>query len=264
MSEETTTVDAVKKEKVPSSHLTLSIVTLFVSLIVPLRLFLVPFSIVALYFSIKTRRLIKKDAEGNFEQAKKYSKRALVTALCVLIFVILFTVVLIILGAQGPVKHELNSLYRRNMMTNLYARLDAYQSKFGTYPNDGEGVRALYPLYKEGFISRKELESILQPPGVEFDKFSEKPTEQEFDAFHIGWSYNANARPGSEDPLIGYQGIKDGKLHLLTTNRSIMPLSERDAFIILANGRQLRLPTKVRTGELLIPEYKISLDCLKD
>jgi hypothetical protein len=263
MAEETTT--QVKK---PKTHLNWAVSAIICSFIFGrpaiVLLFFLILSFIALYYALKTRNLNKSSDPESAELAVKTSKKALVLGVLINVVLLLVFIALVVIGAREPVRQELNALYRRNMMTNLYARLEAYQSKFGTYPNDGEGVRALYPLYKEGFISRKELESILQPPGVEFDKFSEKPTEQEFDAFHIGWSYNANARPGSEDPLIGYQGIKDGKLHLLTTNRSIMPLSERDAFIILANGRQLRLPTKVRTGELLVPDYKISLDCLKD
>ncbi|MBR5624334.1 MAG: CD225/dispanin family protein [Fibrobacter sp.] len=264
MSEENTTADAVKKEKIPSPHFALTIVTLIICLFFPLRIVFVPLAILALYFSIKTNALTKKSEDDAIEKARKYSKRALVTALLVLIFTIVIFLALVIIGAQGPVKQELDKLYRRNMMTNLYARLDAYQSKFGAYPSGGEGVRALYPLYKEGLISRGELESVLQPPGGDFDQFSADPTEKEFDAYHIGWSYNSKARPGSEDPLIGFQGIKDGKLHLMSTDRAIMPLSKREALIILANGKLIWLSSVVRTGELLLPYDGINLKLLKD
>ena len=260
MSEENTTFEAESKEKTISS--TLSIVALVICLLVPARLFLSIFAILALYFSIKTKNLLK-EGEASLEKARKNSKRALVLALTSLVLFIAATIGFIALGAAEPIKYELGKLSRRQMLTNLYARLDAYQSKFGYYPNEGEGVQALYPLYKEGFISRRELEGIFQPPSGEFRKFSEYPKQDEFDAYHIGWSYNAKARPKSEDPLISYQGVNDGTLHFLSNNPSVMPLARKDVIVVFANGKIEYVGVIQRTGQLL-SDFNIDWSLLKD
>ena len=262
MSEENTTFEAESKEKTISSHLTLSIVALVICLLVPGRFLLSIFTILALYFSIKTKKLLK-EGEASLEKARKNSKRALVLALTPLVLLIVAFIVLVALVAAEPVKYELGKLSRRQMLTNLYARLDAYQSKFGYYPNEGEGVQALYPLYKEGFISRRELEGIFQPPSGEFRKFSEYPKQDEFDAYHIGWSYNAKARPKSEDPLISYQGVNDGTLHFLSDNPSVMPLARKDVMVVFANGKIEYVDVIQRTGQLL-SDFNIDWSLLKD
>ena len=270
MSEENTNQTVENTSKQPSPHLGLSI-TVVVWFGLLALLFRNPISFIfllaalwTLYYSIKTKKMIKQ--EDN-EKAQKYSKYAKRSALALLIF---FIVGILLVGGMmfigmKLVNEENNGRLRKALLQSLYERLDDYKNKYGAYPGSGtvEGVKALYPLYKEGYILRSDLEKILQPPGGEFEKFSDDPSPKEFDAKHIGWSFNSKARPGSNDPLLSYQGVKAGKYDYNTTDKGTKPLAKADTFVILANGTIMEASVSVNTGTLFTDE-DIDWSLLKD
>ncbi|MBO7435042.1 CD225/dispanin family protein [bacterium] len=270
MSEETTTQATETAPKPPSPHMGLSITVVVVfgllALILrnPILLIFLLAAFGALYYSLKTKKMIK---QGDDEKAKKYSKYAKRSAWALLIFVIIiggFVGSMIFVGMK-IVKSENEGRVREAAIKSLYERLDAYQQKYGAYPGSGtvEGVKALYPLYKEGYILRSDLEKVLQPPGGEYEKFSDDPSPKEFDANHIGWSFNAKARPGSDDPLLSYQGVKTGKYDYKCTDKGTKPLTKMDTFVVLANGTFMEASISINTGDLFL-DTDIDWSLLKD
>lgn len=163
-------------------------------------------------------------------------------------------------GAQGPVKELVAQLQRKSMLRDMYVQLQTYQTDFGSFPSvqpnatryeQGGGVRDLYPLSSTGRMGDKELNTMLHPPGGQFDKFSKEPRIDEFDKNHIGWSYNSCARIDSEDPLMADQGVSSGSLRLQSQDRGIKPISKKGAMVLLANGTIEFVPANPRTGKLL-------------
>ncbi|MBR5902342.1 hypothetical protein IKZ40_08375 [bacterium] len=95
-------------------------------------------------------------------------------------------------------------------LRNLYVHLKTYCNEYGSYPStagkdrysSGSAASDLNLLSELGFAQEEEIDAGL-------------------------WSYNANALPDSEDPLVSEKGVKEGR-------------AERPIFLLRANGEILK------------------------
>ena len=146
-------------------------------------------------------------ARGASEE-KEASKGCFIAAfVCTLIFPLFVILPFIGLVVQDYVKEELPKIKCRSQLRNMYYLLDDYQREHGAYPmldpdGDDYGVRDLYLLFENNKKRHPKLEVLLQPPGRKYEAFSKELSIDDFNTNHIGWAYNAKARPGTDDPLL--------------------------------------------------------------
>lgn len=146
-------------------------------------------------------------ARGASEE-KEASKGCFIAAfVCTLLFPLFIVLPFIGLVVHDYVKDELPKIKCRSQLRNMYYLLDDYQREHGAYPildpdGDDYGVRDLYLLFENNKKRHPKLEVLLQPPGRKYEAFSKELSIDDFNTNHIGWAYNAKARPGTEDPLL--------------------------------------------------------------
>jgi len=146
-------------------------------------------------------------ARGASEE-KEASKGCFIAAfVCTLLFPLFIVLPFIGLVVHDYVKDELPKIKCRSQLRNMYYLLDDYQREHGAYPildpdGDDYGVRDLYLLFENNKKRHPKLEVLLQPPGRKYEAFSKELSIDDFNTNHIGWAYNAKARPGTDDPLL--------------------------------------------------------------
>ncbi|MBO7542296.1 hypothetical protein J6T93_00085, partial [bacterium] len=93
-----------------------------------------------------------------------------------------------------------------------------------------------------------KLEVLLQPPGRKYEAFSKELSIDDFNTNHIGWAYNAKARPGTDDPLLVEGGFwKRGGWGMRSYfSDKFLNLEEFERariyeIVLLANGRRVYL-----------------------
>ncbi|MBO7542938.1 DUF805 domain-containing protein, partial [bacterium] len=140
-------------------------------------------------------------ARGASEK-KEASKGCFIAAfVCTLLFPLFIVLPFIGLVVHDYVKDELPKIKCRSQLRNMYYLLDDYQREHGAYPildpdGDDYGVRDLYLLFDNNKKRHPKLEVLLQPPGRKYEAFSKELSIDDFNTNHIGWAYNAKARPG--------------------------------------------------------------------
>ena len=79
---------------------------------------------------------------------------------------------------------------------------------------------------------------LLQPPGRKYEAFSKELSIDDFNTNHIGWAYNAKARPGTKDPLLSGGGVSHGRLfgHGKRMEGVYVLLADGDIVYVRANG----------------------------
>ena len=195
-------------------------------------------------------------ARGASEE-KEASKGCFIAAfVCTLIFPLFIVLPFIGLVVHDYVKDELPKIKCRSQLKRMYYLLDDYQREHGVYPildpdGDDYGVRDLYLLFENNKKRHPKLEVLLQPPGRKYEAFSKELSIDDFNTNHIGWAYNAKARPGTDDPLLVEGGFwKRGDLSFLYVSgdphwsSSHLNFEERDMYrsyeiVLLANGRRV-------------------------
>lgn len=146
-------------------------------------------------------------ARGASEE-KEASKGCFIAAfVCTLLFPLFIVLPFIGLVVHDYVKDELPKIKSRSQLKRMYYLLDDYQREHGAYPildpdGDEYGVRDLYLLFENNKKRHPKLEALLQPPGRKYETFSKELSIDDFNTNHIGWAYNAKARPGTDDPLL--------------------------------------------------------------
>lgn len=195
-------------------------------------------------------------ARGASEE-KEASKGCFIAAfVCTLLFPLFIVLPFIGLVVHDYVKDELPKIKCRSQLRNMYYLLDDYQREHGAYPildpdGDDYGVRDLYLLFENNKKRHPKLEVLLQPPGRKYEAFSKELSIDDFNTNHIGWAYNAKARPGTDDPLLVEGGFwKRGDVSFLYVSgdphwsSSHLNFEERDMYrsyeiVLLANGRRV-------------------------
>ena len=199
-------------------------------------------------------------ARGASEE-KEASKGCFIAAfVCTLIFPLFIVLPFIGLVVHDYVKDELPKIKSRSQLKRMYYLLDDYQREHGAYPildpnGDDYGVRDLYLLFENNKKRHPRLEVLLQPPGRKYEAFSKELSIDDFNTNHIGWAYNAKARPGTDDPLLAEGGFwKMGRSwHLRSDHLSQLDGSPsgrlgylvcsgyKYEIVLLANGRRVYL-----------------------
>ena len=129
-----------------------------------------------------------------------------------------------------------------------------------------DGVRGLYPLYSSGVIKAEHLNRLLHPKGAKLLDFSENPTIDEFDKYHIGYAYNSTAKAHDPDnpPILSHQGVSDGVLNYKTKDKGTKPILKKGAMVILANGEIKLIPAdkkgRLSTNEISTEMWKKLVD----
>lgn len=172
-----------------------------------------------------------------WKSRKKVAKRPGIAAIVINALVIL----LLVFNGYVHTRTEVNAMMARNNLKQMYLLLSIYQVDYGRYPSlqsnmtaslRSGGVKDLYLLWKSG-VMKKEALKLLQPPGIAMLPFSVKPTIQEFDKLHIGYSYNSTAKPddSSNSPLMAERGVSDGRL-----DGSEKPVFKDGAQVLFSDG----------------------------
>ncbi len=188
-------------------------------------------------------------ARGASEE-KEASKGCFIAAfVCTLIFPLFIVLPFIGLVVHDYVKDELPKIKCRSQLRNMYYLLDDYQREHGAYPildpdGDDYGVRDLYLLFENNKKRHPKLEVLLQPPGRKYEAFSKELSIDDFNTNHIGWAYNAKARPGTDDPLLvegGFwrRGSWRFKSYHLEMHLEEFKRSRIYEIVLLANGRRV-------------------------
>lgn len=188
-------------------------------------------------------------ARGASEE-KEASKGCFIAAfVCTLLFPLFIVLPFIGLVVHDYVKDELPKIKSRSQLKRMYYLLDDYQREHGAYPildpdGDDYGVRDLYLLFKNNKKRHPKLEVLLQPPGRKYEAFSKELSIDDFNTNHIGWAYNAKARPGTDDPLLVEGGFwKRGswrfKSYHLEMHLEEFKRSRIYEIVLLANGRRV-------------------------
>ena len=127
-------------------------------------------------------------------------------------------------------------------LKQLHMLLMMYSQDYDSYPKvtpeGGNGVRDFYPLYATGLLEKRNLK-LLQPPGTKLKRFSDNPTIDEFDKYHIGFSYNSTT-PYDETntiPLLADQGVSSGSLQLETNDNGLKARGKNGAVVLFDSGR---------------------------
>ena len=164
---------------------------------------------------------------------------------------------------RGPRKMILVDLHKMFMMYELQCE----QGYPTTIPDKdryekSDGVRGLYPLYSSGVIKAEHLNRLLHPKGAKLLDFSDNPTIDEFDKYHIGYAYNSTAKTNSPAniPILSHQGVSDGVLNYKTKDKGTKPIRKKGALVLFANGEVKFIPAD-RKGKLSTNE--ISAEMLK-
>ena len=190
-------------------------------------------------------------ARGASEE-KEASKGCFIAAfVCTLLFPLFIVLPFIGLVVHDYVKDELPKIKCRSQLRNMYYLLDDYQREHGAYPildpdGDDYGVRDLYLLFENNKKRHPKLEVLLQPPGRKYEAFSKELSIDDFNTNHIGWAYNAKARPGTEDPLLVEGGFWRRGSWCIKSYHLEMHLEEFERsriyeIVLLANGRRVYL-----------------------
>ncbi|MBR4820245.1 DUF805 domain-containing protein [bacterium] len=201
-------------------------------------------------------------ARGASEE-KEASKGCFIAAfVCTLLFPLFIVLPFIGLVVHDYVKDELPKIKCRSQLRNMYYLLDDYQREHGAYPildpdGDDYGVRDLYLLFENNKKRHPKLEVLLQPPGRKYEAFSKELSIDDFNTNHIGWAYNAKARPGTDDPLLVEGGFwKRGDIIYMSQpvylymseepywSSSHVDFKKHDTYrsyeiVLLANGRRV-------------------------
>ncbi len=188
-------------------------------------------------------------ARGASEE-KEASKGCFIAAfVCTLLFPLFIVLPFIGLVVHDYVKDELPKIKCRSQLRNMYYLLDDYQREHGAYPildpdGDDYGVRDLYLLFENNKKRHPKLEVLLQPPGRKYEAFSKELSIDDFNTNHIGWAYNAKARPGTDDPLLVEGGFwrRGGwrfKSYHLEMHLEEFKRSRIYEIVLLANGRRV-------------------------
>ena len=199
------------------------------------------------------------------------------TTLIKWLVVISIIVILIGLGlaALGPIVTHRIRLSARVNLISLHKILMIYQQDYGCYPTTmsakdkyekSAGVRGLYPLYSTGILNSSDLNKLLHPPGAKLLDFSDNPTIDEFDKYHIGFAYNSTAKtnPPPDTPILSEQGVNDGVLNYKTKDKGTKPIRKKDVLVLFANGSVKRIPAdkkgKLSTNKISAEMWKKLVD----
>ncbi len=200
------------------------------------------------------------------------------TTLIKWLVVISIIVILIGLGlaALGPIMtHGIRRSARVNLIS-LDKMLMMYELQceqgYPTTVSDKDryeksaGVRGLYPLYSSGIMNVDALNKLLHPPGAKLLDFSDNPTIDEFDKYHIGFAYNSTAKtnPPPDTPILSEQGVNDGVLNYKTKDKGTKPIRKKDVLVLFANGSVKRIPAdkkgKLSTNKISAEMWKKLVD----
>ncbi len=163
------------------------------------------------------------------------------------------------LAAYGPIKEQVKKVKSKDNLRSLYMLIQLYTSQWNAYPttqspqtryDKGGGVRDLYPLYETGLLGEDQLK-LLQPQGAALIPFSSEPKIDEFDKYHIGYSYNSTAIPDDAEnpPILADQGVSSGVLHYKTKDRGTKPVNRGGALVLFSSGT-IELITANKKGKL--------------
>ena len=125
-------------------------------------------------------------------------------------------------------------------------------------PEGGNGVRDLYPLYKTGVMKRDQLLD-LKYRKINLQPFSEDPTIDEFDKYHIGFSYNSTADFDATNgqPILSIQGVSNGLLDDDCFKR-------KNIHVLFSSGKIEKIPVdwrgRLSTKEISKEEWKLLKD----
>ena len=173
------------------------------------------------------------------------------------------------LTAIGPIMTCRRRFPRKMYLVDLHKIFVMYQQDYGCYPTTqppetrykkSGGVHDLYPLFSSGIVKSNWLNKLLQPPGAMLIDFSDNPTIDEFDKYHIGYAYNSTAKtncPG-DTPILALQGVSDGVLNYKTKDKGTKPILKGTVLVLFANGnveyikadRKGKLSTKKISAEM--------------
>ena len=129
-----------------------------------------------------------------------------------------------------------------------------------------DGVRGLYPFYSSGLLNARELNKLLHPPGAKLLDFSDNPTIDEFDKYHIGFAYNSTAKTNCPDdtPILSHQGVSDGVLNYKTKDKGTKPILKKGVLVLFANGEVKLIPAdkkgRLSTNEISAEMWKKLVD----
>ncbi|MHA1574707.1 MAG: DUF4190 domain-containing protein [Alphaproteobacteria bacterium] len=189
-------------------------------------------------------------------------------------FVVFFLLVMYI-GIYGPEATNItvNKMKSKDNLRQIYQLLSIYNMDYGSYPTiqpsttryeKSGGVRDLFPLYDVGIMKKDQL-ALLKAPGAKLIDFSNNPTIDEFDKYHIGYTYNSTAKPESNEPLLSEQGVSSGFLQFTTADNGIKPVFKDRVHVILANGKFIKVLADKKNGKLSTKDVKAKQwELLKD
>jgi len=210
-----------------------------------INIFIIPIPVFLIYLAC---------VRGATEE-KPASKGCFIAAMaCALAIPALFILSFAGLVFHDYIKDELPKMKCRSKLRNMYYLLDDYQKEHGAYPildpdGDDYGVRDLYLLFENNKKRHPRLEVLLQPPGRKYEAFSKELSIDDFNTNHIGWAYNAKARPGTDDPLLveggfwkrGGWGLRSDRLSYYSDDVEVRDRYRIYEIVLLANGRRVYL-----------------------
>ena len=181
----------------------------------------------------------------------------------VLVFLIITALKPIMSSYKGPRRMAIITLHKVFMMYELQC-----EQGYPTTVSDkdryekSDGVRGLYPLYSSGVLRARSLNKLLHPPGAKLLDFSDNPTIDEFDKYHIGFAYNSTAKAHDPDnpPILSHQGVSDGVLNYKTKDKGTKSIRKDRVLVLFANGRAEYIPAN-RKG--VLSTNKISAEMWK-
>ena len=172
------------------------------------------------------------------------------------------------LTAIGPIMSSFKGGKTMRLVT-LHKMLMIYKQDYGCYPttqspetryDKSGGVRDLYPLYSSGLLKPRDLNELLHPKGAKLLDFSDNPTIDEFDKYHIGYAYNSTAKAHDPDnpPILSHQGVSDGVLNYKTKDKGTKPIRKKGALVLFANGEVKLIPAD-RKGVLSTNDISVEM-----
>jgi hypothetical protein len=191
------------------------------------------------------------------------AKQKVKTGLIFGYILLLIYILIYILIANSRICGPYPRLKASNNLNQLYILMMIYSQDWNEFPRvspeGGNGVRDLYALYESGIMNDNAL-SLLQPLGCNLKPFSEKPTIDEFDKDHIGFSYNSTAKldDPNNPPLLADQGVWNGYLQLNSRDRGIQPREEGGALVLYVDGSVEFVSVANKRGKL--STSKVSLE----
>ena len=177
-----------------------------------------------------------------------HSKEKGMTLIKWIIVIFIFAVIAFLIITAWHTMHPFRRVRKRMYLVDLHKMFMIYKQDYGCYPSTlppetryekSGGVRDLYPLYSSGLLNARELNKLLHPKlAKNLLDFSENPTIDEFDKYHIGYAYNSTAKTNCPDdtPILALQGVSDGVLNYKTKDKGTKPILKGKVLVLFANG----------------------------